>query len=284
MKKIRLNESDLKYMIRKAVNEVLAYEGEDGGKPEHDRYYFGGGWEKPSGESNPFTAEGSVGDGFEEFAGELKSYIEEELNKPNLAAEWCKKARAEFEEFLAKEEALFKKRDARSPGYGDYIKRYNEEYPIRRIHNGHDYVEVEFPSYIINRKKFEELATRVAHSESSYEYYEERRKHKIIAVEMPKPESGGMLDKGWRDFAQVSPRTKGVRIDFDDIEGSAAKAWDIFNNYASQTPEVIGWYLWRWSTFPPTLRPILTPEVGEEISGESRKISDFYNSLDYKGD
>ena len=77
-------------------------------------------------------------------------------------------------------------------------------------------------------------------------------------------------------FGGFKPNGETFPIDPDNIEDAAKKAWDAFNEYARRTPEVIGWHLWSWSTFEPTLKPILTPEVGKEISDESDKIAAYY--------
>ena len=89
---------------------------------------------------------------------------------------------------------------------------------------------------------------------------------------------------GWRRYAQSGPNTAEISIDPENIEASAEEAWSIFADYAERTPEVIGWFVWQWSTFPVTLKPILTPEVGEIIMDENDKIQRFYDSLSYKGD
>lgn len=195
MNKIRLTESDLKYMIRRAVNEVMAYEE----KPAHDKYYFGDGWEKRKDPSYKLSAEGPVGEGYDEYLADLTQFIEGVISK--------------------NQKGIF--RDI-------YMK---------------------------------------------------------IRVEMPNGDKDPFWgDSGWRRYANTKCKGETIPIDPENIEEAAKKAWDIFNEYASRTPEVVGWHLWSWSTFEPTLKPILNPEAGTEISDEGQRISDFYSSLKYKGD
>ena len=205
MKKvIKLNESDLNYMIRKTINEILSMEGGDIENEGGKKFYFGSGWKKGYEKSNPFTAEGPVGENFDEFASQAQ----------------------------------------------EYFTKLREKY------------EKSKDSFLL-------------------------RDFKII-VEMPcERNTVGPFERGWRDYAQVAPPKKTVKVDPENFEEGIREAWDIFNEYASRTPEVIGWWAWQWSSFPPTLKPILTPKVGKLISGEEDNIRSFYSSYkpgDYVGD
>ena len=275
MNKIRLTESDIKYMIRKAINEVMAYEEDAPTGPAHDKYYFDCGWDKSYGGSNPFTAEGPVGENFDEFVGQLKEYVdsklqeyEERKGRTRRALDaFLKKAQERHGKFTKstqrKHEMMVRgDNDSRSTSYPEYLKPGGSDYYL------YDRYLKDIESEEEDNKKW--LARELR-----------------IAIEMPtgtQDKDSMWGDYGWRRYAQSSPKATVVSIDPENIEASAEEAWSIFTDYAEQTPEVIGWFLWQWSTFPVTLKPILTPEVGEIITGESDKIQRFYDSLSYKGD
>lgn len=303
MKKITLNEADLRYMIHKAINEVMSLEGEDETQYPSDRYYYGSGWDKSKYDDNPFTAEGPVGKGFEAFAKELKAYIEEKVSKPLPEERYLQSEQERLEEYLAMQKADFERIARKNPEVAARIESRNREKGSIRVWiydmGVEDSPVVEVPPYLhsfrknykeYKREDFEKLVAGVERAKESLKRAQNRRNNMIIAIDMPREEgkNGDLFGRSrWSDFAQLAPKQKAVRIDLNDIEGSAAKAWDIFNEYASQTKEVIGWWAWQWSTFPPTIKPILAPEVGKIISGEEDNIRRFYSSYrsgDYVGD
>ncbi len=275
MNKIRLTESDIKYMIRKAINEVMAYEEDAATGPAHDKYYFDCGWDKSYGGSNPFTAEGPVGENFDEFVGQLKEYVDNKLQEYEERKGRAQRALDSFLKIAQERHGRCTKPTQRRHEMmvrGDNNRR-STNYPEFLKPGGNDYDL--YDRYLKNIESEEEDNKRwLAHELK-------------IAIEMPTgaQDKGSIWgDYGWRRYAQSSPKATVVSIDPENIEASAEKAWSIFADYAKQTPEVIGWFLWQWSTFPVTLRPILTPEVGEIIMGETDKIQKFYDSLSYKGD
>ena len=53
MKKFTLNETDLRYMIHRAINEIISLEGEGEVQYPSDRYYFDSGWDRDKYKDNP---------------------------------------------------------------------------------------------------------------------------------------------------------------------------------------------------------------------------------------
>lgn len=208
MGRVKLTETDLKYMIRKAINEIMSYEGkEDTGELERNKYYFRTGWDRTYGGDNQFTAEGPIGGNFDALVSQIQEYTDKKIQE-------------------------FEKRRGR---YGNGTDNW-------------------FKNRINNELK--------------------------IAIEMPKGEDG------WKRYAytKIDSEVVKIQINPENVEESVRKAWSIFNTYAKNTPEVIGWYLWKWSEFPPTIWPILKPEIGQEITGEGDKIRDYYDKSKYTGD
>ena len=275
MNKIRLTESDIKYMIRKAINEVMAYEGDEATSSAHDKYYFDCGWDKSNDGRNPFTAEGPVGENFDEFVEQLKEYVDNKMQEYEK-----RKGRAQ-----GAMDAFLKKAQERHGKFAKSIQRKHE----MTVRGDNDRRSTSYPEFLKpGGNDYSLYDTYLKNVESEEENNKRWLAHELkIAIEMPTgaENKGSILgDYGWKRYAQISPKTTMVSIDPENIEASAEKAWSIFANYAEQTPEVIGWFVWQWSTFPITLRPILTPEVGEVIMGETDNIQKFYDSLRYKGD
>ena len=273
MKKIRLNESDLRYMVRKAINEVLAYEGEE--EPAHDKYYFRCGWDASYGGSNKLSGEGPVGENYEVFLSAIQEYVtkkmEEFASRKGMSQRamdaWLKRAQEIHGRYTPKTQRSHEMRvrgdnKARGKNYPEYLRP-----------GGSDYY------------RYDEYLDDIEHEVENNKRWLEREL--CITVEMPtgeKDPNNFWVRGGWKDYANSAPKAVTVNIDPENIEEAVQKAWDAFNAYAEKTPEVIGWFLWSWSTFTPTLKPILTPEVGKEIEDESDKIQRFYDSLSYKGD
>ena len=275
MNKIRLTESDIKYMIHKAINEVMAYEEDVATGPAHDKYYFRCGWDKSYGGSNPFTAEGPVGENFEEFVSQLQQYVdmklqqyEERKGRTQRALDaFLKKAQERHGKFTKptqrRHEMMVRSDNkSRSTSYPEFLKPGGSDYYL-------------YDRYLKDIESEEEDNKRwLAHE---------------LRIEIEMPTGSQNKDSmwgnyGWRRYAQSGSKSTVISIDPENVEASAEEAWSIFADYAEQTPEVIGWFVWQWSTFPVTLKPILTPEVGEIIMDENDKIQRFYDSLSYKGD
>ena len=287
-------------MIHRAINEIISLEGEGEDQYPSDRYYFGSGWDKSKYNDNPFTAEGPVGKGFEKFVSELQNYVQQQMETPNRHDEYVQKAQERLDEYLEMQKADFERLARKNPEWAELIVKRNQKKPQTYIwlSGTAGRITIDIPEYLHsfqkNYKKYnaEDYEKIVGDLESAKRGREREEKYRSsglkIVVEMPGESEGNSLSRRtWRDMGQIAPPAKAVRIDPENVEASAAEAWDIFNEYASQTKEVIGWWAWQWSTFPPTIRPILTPEVGKIISDVHDDISRFYSSYrpgDYVGD
>jgi hypothetical protein len=300
MKKFTLNETDLRYMIHRAINEIISLEGEGEDQYPSDRYYFDSGWDRNKYKDNPFTAEGPVGKGFEKFVSELQDYVQQKMETPNRYDEYIRRCQERLDEYLEMQKADFERLTRKNPEWAERIVRRNQEksQTYTWLPGTAERITIAIPEYLHsfqkNYKKYkaEDYEKLVGGLEAAKRDREREEKYRSsglrIVVEMPGESEGNSLSRRtWRDMAQIQPPAKAVRIDPENIEASAAEAWDIFNEYASQTKEVIGWWAWQWSTFPPTIKPILTPEVGKIISDTHDDISRFYSSYgpgDYVGD
>lgn len=262
MKKIRLNEADLRYMIRKAINEVMAYEGDDSAEPVRDKYYFRDGWKKASGPGYKLSAEGAVGEGYDEYLADLTQFIQSVMNKPSRVPS----IERNFKSWLAGRE------EAAKTGSRYMKSKIRQE---QLIYNK----DGKYPEYLSKKdmRVYDDWLKRIEEGPNWDKF--DRDLYMKIRVDEPTGEKNpnSFWDfGGWARYANSKPNGETFPIDPDNIEDAAKKAWDAFNEYARRTPEVIGWHLWSWSTFEPTLKPILTPEVGKEISDESDKIAAYY--------
>lgn len=300
MKKFTLNETDLRYMIHRTINEIMSLEGDGETQYPSDRYYFDSGWDRNKYKDNPFTAEGPVGKGFEKFVSELQNYVQQKMETPNRYDEYIQRAQEKLDEFLEMQKADFERLMRKNPEWAENIANRNRKKPqtYTWIPGTSERITIDIPEYLHSFQKsykkyraedYEKLVGALEGAKHSREYEEKYRSSGLkIVVEMPGESEGDSLSrKTWRDMAQIAPPAKAVRIDPENVEAAAAEAWDIFNEYASQNKEVIGWWAWQWSTFPPTIKPILTPEVGKIISDVHDDINRFYSSYgpgDYVGD
>ena len=275
MARIRLTENDLKRMVRNVVNEVLLHENVEVGVPGHDKYYFRCGWDSSYGGSNPFTAEGPTGGNFESLVEQMQKYVDGKLQEYEERKGMSQRALDAHLASAQSRHGKFSRTTQRNHEFKMKMKNkmYGTSYPEYFHPGGHD--ERMYDRYTKDIENEAENNKRWLEGELE------------INVELPtgdKNPNSFWGDYGWKRYAQSGPDSKTIKIDPNNVEASVKQAWDIFNEYAQRTPEVIGWFLWQWSVFRPTIRPILTPEVGEIIEGESDKISRFYNSLGYKGD
>ncbi len=301
MKKFTLNETDLRYMIHRAINEIISLEGEGEVQYPSDRYYFDSGWDRDKYKDNPFTAEGPVGKGFEKFVSELQNYVQQKMETPNRYDEYVQRAQERLDEYLEMQKADFERLMRKNPEWAERVVNRNQKRPqiYTWIPGTAERITIDIPEYLhsfqksYKKYKAEDYEKLVGDLEGAKRGREKEEKYRMsdlrIEIDMPAESegSGSFGRKTWRDYGQIAPPTKTVRIDPENVEASAAKAWDIFNEYASQTKEVIGWWAWQWSTFPPTIKPILTPEVGKIISDVHDDINRFYSSYgpgDYVGD
>ncbi len=258
-KKIRLTESDLRYMVRKAVNEILSMEG---GEDSKDRYYFGDGWNRRNDLNNPFTAEGAVGENFEEFVSQLQEYVDKKIEEYKQRKGRIQKA---LDNFLKNTEERHKRYSRQTQRKHEAAVRFDNR---RR---GTNYPEFLKPGGGIDYYLYDKYMKDIENEEEDNKRW--LANELKIVVEMP---SGAK--ESWEHYALIAPPEKSFPINPDNVEESAKQAWELFNMYAKQTHEVIGWYLWQWSTFKPTIRPILTPEVGEKIQRTSDEVSAYYDS------
>jgi hypothetical protein len=270
-KAIRLNESDLRHMVRKVVNEVMTYEGDGPMAPAHDKYYFKNGWQNRS--DNRFKCEGAVGENFEGFIADIKKYVERTL-----------------EEFEQKKGSSQRAMDSwlatAKERHGRYTKPTQKKHELQ-VRGVNKFRGTNYPEYLKPGGSDYYLYDRYMKDiEGETEFNKRWLDRQLrLSVDMPTEDHNSSWGSpGWKRYAQMAAKSKTFQIDPANIEGSAKEAWDLFNEYASQTPEVIGWFLWSWSAFEPTLMPILNSEVGQEISDEDERISKFYDSLGYKGD
>ena len=278
MKKIRLNESDLRYMIRRAINEVMAFEGEDDTKPQGKNLYFGSGDDPTYGGSNKLSGEGGVGENFEEFLSVIQEYTAKKM-----------------EEFAGRKGIAQRRLDnwlKAAQGYhGRYSKQTQRKHEAQ-VRRDNEYRGTKYPEYLkpgggdyyLHDMYSKDIETE---DEDNKRWLESQL---YIIVEMPTGEKdpNDFWDQGgWRRFANESPKSEIVKIDPENVEESAKEAFSLFTEYAKRTPEVVGWYLWSWSTFGPHMKPILNPEAGDQIRGGQRDIENFYASYkpgDYVGD
>lgn len=267
-KMIRLNESDLRHMVRRVVNEILSMEGDEAG---HDKYYFRCGWSNDS--SNRFDVEGAVGENYEGFVKALQEYVVKKTDEyEKKKGQW----QLSFDHWLERAKER----------HGRYTRKTQKshEMQIRRVNQARG---TNYPEYLnpggSDYYLYDRYLQDIANEDEDLKKWLQR--DLIVSVDMPVGDHDSAWGTpGWRRYAQMGPKSKAFPIDPENVEASAKMAWDLFNEYAAQTPEVVGWFLWSWSTFQPTIRPILSPEVGQEISDEGDKISRFYDSLGYKGD
>lgn len=268
MKKIRLNEADLRYMIRKAVNEVLAYEGQDDAQSKGRNYYFGSGDDPTYGGNNKLSGEGGVGENFEEFLSVIQEYTAKKM-----------------EEFAGRKGIAQRELDswlkACQRYHGMYSKQTQRKHEAQ-VRRDNEYHGTKYPEYLKpgggDYYMHDRLTKDIENEDEDNKRWLERELR--IVVEMPTGEKNPnnyWTQGGWRRFANESPEAKVVKIDPENVEESAKEAFSLFTEYAKRTPEVVGWYLWSWSTFGPTMKPILTPEVGKEISDEGDKIAAYYS-------
>ena len=280
----KLNETDLRRMVHSVINEIMSMEGE-GEQPQYegDRYYFdagfGNGNERPykADNDNPFTAEGAVGQNYEEFVSQLQEYVNQKLQEFESRKGRIQKA---FDNWLAiakerhgkftrptqqKHERQVKwDNERRGTSYPDFLKPGGFDYSM------HDRYLKDIEREEEDNKKW--LANELR-----------------IDVDMPdgNKEPGAVFGRKWGDFAQIAPKRKTFQIDPNNVEEAAQQAWNLFNEYASRVKEVVGWWMWQWSTFNPAIKPILTPEVGAEIEHVADEIRDYYASKrsgEYCGD
>lgn len=278
-KMIRLNESDLKHMVRRVVNEILSMEGgEDSAQYPGDRYYYDGGFangdQRPAkaNSDNPFTAEGAVGENYDEFVSQIQEYVDKKMEEYE-----SRKGRAQraFDNFLKGAEER----------HGRLSRKTQKSHELknreRNMGRGTNHPEFLRPGGT-DQTYHDMLKAKIeSEAEDNKNWLQNELR---IEIEMPNGES---RPSGWKEYVQVAPPTKAVWIDPDNVEEACRKAWQLFNDYASRTDGVVGWWLWQWSTFKPTMKPILSPEIGKIMQDEDDAIGRFYASYgpgDYVGD
>ena len=266
---IKLTESDLRHMVRKTINEMMAMEG--GEEPQYpgDRYYFNGGFAKgnsrppKAGYYNPFTAEGGIGEGYEELVSQLQEYVSKTLEEMEGRKGAAQRA---FDNFL-------KSAEKRHGSFSRNTQREHErKNRLRNGWSGKNYPEYLHPSGH-DQHSYDRYLAAIANEDNDNKRWLESKLR--LEVEMP---IGGTNVRFWGDYALSRPTTKTFSINPENVEDAVKQAMAEFNSYAEQVPEVIGWWLWSCTGFPPTIMPILTPDVGSKIERVAAEVRDYYDS------